>query len=58
MDQAVDQQVSRSSQTVSKTQPIVEWAQDVSEWAKTFFTLTEEEKEAAGICDDKKYDRF
>ncbi len=53
MDKAIDQQVSRSSQTVSKTQPIVKWAQDVSEWAKTFFTLTEEEKEAAGICDYK-----
>lgn len=53
MEKAVDQQVSRSSQTVSKTQPIVRWAQDVSEWAKTFFTLTEEEKDAAGICDYK-----
>ena len=55
MEKAVDQQVSRSSQTVSKTQPIVEWAQDVSVWAKTFFTLTDEEKKAAGICDYKDY---
>jgi hypothetical protein len=55
MDKAVEQQVGRSSQTESKTQPIVRWAQDVSEWAKTFFTLTEEEKDAAGICDYKNY---
>jgi hypothetical protein len=53
MDKAVEQQVGRSSQTVSKSQPIVKWAQDVSEWAKTFFTLTEEEKDAAGIFDYK-----
>ena len=56
MEKAVDQQVSRSGQTMSNTQPIVKWAQDVSEWAKTFFTLTEEEKDAAGISDYKNYD--
>ncbi|MBW6474605.1 MAG: hypothetical protein K0B14_15870 [Anaerolineaceae bacterium] len=55
MDKAVEQQVGGSSQTESKTQPIVRWAQDVSEWAKNFFTLTEEEKDAAGISDYKNY---
>jgi hypothetical protein len=55
MDKAVEQQVSRASQTVSKIQPVVKWAQDVSEWAQTFFTLTEEEKKAAGICDYKDF---
>lgn len=53
MDKAVEGQVSESSQTGSKTQPVVKWAQDISEWAKTFFMLTEEEKDAAGICDYK-----
>jgi hypothetical protein len=53
MEKAVDQDVSRSNQTMLKTQPIVKWAQDVSEWAKTFFTLSEEEKVSAGICDYK-----
>jgi len=57
MDMSVEQQASGSSQKVSKAQPVVKWAQDVSQWAKTFFTLTEEEKNAAGICDYKK-DRF
>jgi len=57
MDKAVDQQASGSSQRASKTQPAVKWAQDVSQWAKTFFKMTEEEKNAAGICDYKK-DRF
>ncbi len=57
MDMAVKQQASGSSQKVSKAQPVVKRAQDVSQWAKTFFTLTEEEKNAAGICDYKK-DRF
>jgi hypothetical protein len=55
MEKAVDQDVSRSNQTMSKTQPIVKWAQDVSEWAKIFFTLTEEEKYAAGISDYKNH---
>ena len=53
MDNAVEQQKSRSSQTVSKIQPIVKWAQDISEWAKNFFTFTDKEKKAAGICDYK-----
>lgn len=57
MDNAVEQQESRSSQIVSKTQPVVKWAQEISEWAKTIFTLTEEEKKAAGICDYKDYHR-
>ncbi|MDT8382645.1 MAG: hypothetical protein RQ728_10385 [Brevefilum sp.] len=57
MAKAVEQQESGSSQKVSKTQPAVKWAQDVSQWAKTFFTLTEEEKDAAGIRDYKN-DRF
>lgn len=53
MDKAVEQQVSDSKQKVSKTQPVVKLAKDISQWAKTFFTLTEEEKDAAGICDYK-----
>lgn len=54
MDKALEQQAPRSSQTELKTQPVVKWAEDISKWAKTFFTLTEEEKDAAGICDYKQ----
>ena len=58
MEKAYEIQESGSSETESSSRPILRLAQDVSKWAKTFFTLTEEEKEAAGICDYKKYDRF
>jgi len=54
MYKAVEQQVSGSSQSVSKIQPVAKLTQDISEWAKTLFTLTEEEKDAAGIRDYKE----
>jgi len=57
MKQSIKKQGSTANQTVTNTQPIVKLAQSVSEWAKHFFTLTEEEKEAAGIYDYKS-DRF
>lgn len=53
MDKTVEGQVSVSNQTAPKTQPVLKLAQDVSEWTKEFFTLTEEEKDAAGIRDYK-----
>lgn len=55
MDKAIEQQESGSNQSVSKTQPVARWAQDISKRVKTFFTLTEEEKDAAGISDYKNY---
>ncbi len=55
MDNAVEQPISESSQKASKTQPVMKLAQDISQWAKTFFTLTDEEKDAAGIVDYKNY---
>jgi len=53
MDKTVEGQASVSNQSAQKTQPVLKLAQDVSEWAKEFFTLTEEEKKAAGIRDYK-----
>lgn len=54
MDKAVEQEVSTSRQTISNKKPVVKLARNISEWTKTFFTLSEEEKDAAGICDYKK----
>jgi hypothetical protein len=53
MEEAIEEQAYGSSETASSSQPIVKLAQRVSEWTKHFFTLTEEEKHAAGICDYK-----
>jgi hypothetical protein len=53
MDKTVEGQASVSNQSAQKNQPVLKLAQDVSEWAKEFFTLTEEEKKAAGIRDYK-----
>lgn len=54
MEKAIEEQEYGSSETASNSQPIVKLAQRVSEWTKHFFTLTEEEKHAAGICVYKK----
>jgi len=56
MDQSNNQQdPEETNQTVTNSKPMVKLAQGVSEWAKYFFTLTEEEKVAAGISDYKNY---
>jgi len=55
MDQSIHQQDSEANHTVTNSKPMVKLAQSVSEWAKYFFTLTEEEKVAAGISDYKNY---
>jgi len=54
MDKAIEEQEYGSNETASNSQPIVKLAQRVSEWTKHFLTLTEEEKQAAGICVYKK----
>ena len=53
MEQAFEEQEYGSSETTSRSQPIAKLAQRVSEWTRNFFTLTEEEKHAAGISDYK-----
>lgn len=58
MDKAVEQQVSGSNPRVSTSQLVVKWTQDIIERAKTFFTLTEQEKDAAGIISAYKSDRL
>ncbi len=54
MEQSINNREAETDQTVTNLQPVVKLAQRVSEWTKHFFTLTEEEKDAAGICDYKK----
>jgi hypothetical protein len=58
MEKAMEEQQEYGlSEKASGSQPIVKLAKRVSEWTKYFFTLTEEEKAAAGIRDYKN-DRF
>jgi len=54
MEQSIDKQESEVNQSVTHSQPVVNLAQRVSEWTRYFFTLTQKEKDAAGICDYKK----
>ena len=54
MEEAMEEQEYGLSEPASSSQPIVKLAQRVSEWTKYLFTLTEEEKVAAGIGDYKK----
>jgi hypothetical protein len=54
MEQSINHQDSESGQSATQSQPIVKLAQRVSEWTKQFFTLTEEEKNEAGICGYKE----
>ena len=55
MEKAFEEQESVSYQTEASSPPIMICVHSVTESAKNFFTLTEEEKEAAGICDYKNY---
>lgn len=54
MEQSINKQNSEAKQTVTDTQLVVKFTKSVPEWAKHFFTLTEEEKVAAGICSSCK----
>jgi hypothetical protein len=54
MEEETEEQMYGSGETASSAQPIEKLAQRVSEWARIFFTLSEEDKHAAGIRDYKK----